>query len=187
MFSLCSPLRGRGGYPILPTGEYPIPGLDQKVLHLRSGQGGVPHPRSGWGCPHPADGGGEGGTPIQDQERGRGWSSPSRNGWGTLIETGWVTPCLDWMGYTSPHQETDQHSEHLLRGGRYASCVHAGGLSCGCMLGCLFVPTYKISKVSSHLKNYKTKTCFSPFWATSIFLFKLRPFFSNFRLNIFFK
>ena len=33
------------------------------------------------------------------------------------------------MGYP-PCQETDQHSKHLLCGGRYASCVHAGGLSC---------------------------------------------------------
>ena len=32
-------------------------------------------------------------------------------------------------GYPPP-PETDQHSEHLLRAGRYASCVHAGGLSC---------------------------------------------------------
>ena len=31
------------------------------------------------------------------------------------------------MGYPP---QTDQHSEHLLRGGRYASCVHAGGLAC---------------------------------------------------------
>ena len=29
-----------------------------------------------------------------------------------------------------PNQETEQQSEHLLRGGRYASCVHAGELSC---------------------------------------------------------
>ena len=29
----------------------------------------------------------------------------------------------------TPRQETDQQSEHLLRGGRYASCVYAGGLS----------------------------------------------------------
>ena len=29
-----------------------------------------------------------------------------------------------------PCQDTEQHSEHLLHGGRYASCVHAGGLSC---------------------------------------------------------
>ena len=28
---------------------------------------------------------------------------------------------------------TEQQSGHLLRGGRYASCVHAGGLSCFCL------------------------------------------------------
>ena len=32
------------------------------------------------------------------------------------------------QGYT-PLPETEQQSEYLLRGGRYASCVHAGGLS----------------------------------------------------------
>ena len=45
--------------------------------------------------------------------------------------TGWGTPhpppTPPWLdGVPSPHQ----HSEHLLRGGRNASCVHAGGLSC---------------------------------------------------------
>ena len=28
------------------------------------------------------------------------------------------------------HQKTEQQSEHLLRGGRYASCLHPRGLSC---------------------------------------------------------
>ena len=39
-----------------------------------------------------------------------------------------VPPCQDWMG--DPHSETEQYSEHLLRSGRYASCVHVGRLSC---------------------------------------------------------
>ena len=160
MFSLCPPLLGRGephprsgwggeypisgldrGYPIPgPDGRYPIPGLDR---------GGVPHPRSRWWVPHPGSGQGysipgtlsqvqmvvpcpgfrqrypisgpDGGTPIQDQDGGtpiKDWMGvpgypPSRTGWGT-----------------PPRQETDQHSELLLCGGRYASCVHAGGLSC---------------------------------------------------------
>ena len=34
------------------------------------------------------------------------------------------------MEYPPPHQEREQHSGHLLRGGQYDSCVHAGGLSC---------------------------------------------------------
>ena len=59
-----------------------------------------------------------------------------------LARSGWwggtqATPrlCLDsagggvYRGVPSPHS-TEQYSEHLLRGGRYASCVHAGGLSC---------------------------------------------------------
>ena len=46
---------------------------------------------------------------------------PSRTRWGTPHPGPHAPP---------PGQETDQHSEHLLRGGWYASCVHAGGLSC---------------------------------------------------------
>ena len=34
-------------------------------------------------------------------------------------------------GYLS--METEQQSKHLLRSGRYASCIHAGGLSCHCI------------------------------------------------------
>ena len=30
----------------------------------------------------------------------------------------------------SPHPPAGQQCEYVLRGGRYASCVHAGGLSC---------------------------------------------------------
>ena len=41
---------------------------------------------------------------------------------------GGVTPAS--VGTSPPPSRTDQHSEHLLRDGRYASCVHAGGLSC---------------------------------------------------------
>ena len=56
----------------------------------------------GGGVPHPRSGGG--GDPIPG------------NGLGTPLPP--------------PGQETDLHSEHLLHGGRYASCVYAGGLSC---------------------------------------------------------
>ena len=46
-----------------------------------------------------------------------GYPSPSRG--------------IPWpgLGYPPP-PKTEQQSEHLLHGGRYASCVHAGGLSC---------------------------------------------------------
>ena len=115
------------------------------VPHPRSGQG-VPHPRSRWGVPHSADGG----HPIKDQDVGgypgipplskTGWDTPlsrpgmegiphprldgvhppfhQQNGVTPPSKTGWGTP---------PHH---QQSEHLLRDGRCASCVHAGGLYC---------------------------------------------------------
>ena len=102
-------------------------------------------PYFGRGVPHPADGGAGtpsswwgGGTPSQVQAgeypiqltggvpHPRSRWGPSRTGWGTPppSKTGWGNP-------PSPHQEIEQHSEqHLLRDGRYASCVHAGGFSC---------------------------------------------------------
>ena len=72
--------------------------------------GGVPHPRFGRGYP---------GYPL------------TRSGWGTPPDLGWGPPGPG-MGYPSrPGMGyPPQHSEHLIRGGRYASCVHAGGLSC---------------------------------------------------------
>ena len=73
---------------------------------------GYPPTRSGWGTP------------------------PTRSGWGTPpTRSGWGTPRpgLDGGGVPPPRpslDKTEQHSECLLRGGRCASCVHAGGLSC---------------------------------------------------------
>ena len=32
--------------------------------------------------------------------------------------------------FVSPHPLPEQLSEYVLRAGRYASCVHAGGISC---------------------------------------------------------
>ena len=127
-----------GGYPVLgPDGEDPIPGVDR----------GVPHPADG-GYPVPGLDKGEYPVPGLDG----GTSSQVRTGGGvppfkirmggsqdlmgvapppcpgldgvhpSPSKTGWNTPL--------PNQETDQQSEHLLRGGRCASCVHAGGLSC---------------------------------------------------------
>ena len=120
----------------------------------------LPHPGSGWGYPFPGPGRGVphhrlrwvGGSQSQFQVGG-GYSIPGPDG-GTP-----GTPHPDWMGYPSPHpglddvsqsmtgwgtpspgldgvppsphcQETEQHSEHLLRGRRFTSCIHAEGLSC---------------------------------------------------------
>ena len=53
---------------------------------------------------------------------------------------GWGVPwpgVVPWSGTPPPRPGQDgggtqlgQHREYLLHGGRYASCVHAGGLSC---------------------------------------------------------
>ena len=58
-----------------------------------------------------------------------------RTGWGTPA---WPGPGLDGVTPPPPSQDRDgvslpllgQHSMYLLRRGRYASCVHARGLSC---------------------------------------------------------
>ena len=44
------------------------------------------------------------------------------------VRTGWGYPPSGLDGCT-PHQKTEQQSEHLIHSGRYASCIHAGGLS----------------------------------------------------------
>ena len=92
-----------GGYPIPSLGRgYPIPGL----------AGGYPIPGPG-GTPSQV----QGGTPSQV------WGgTPSQVRGGTLSQV--------WGGTLGSPPQTDQHREHLLCGGRYASCIHAGGLPC---------------------------------------------------------
>ena len=84
-------------------GGYPIQlmGGGTPFPGLDSWQGGTPFPGLDGGVPHPAD---------------RGEPLPS-SGWGVPPRQGVPLP-------------PDQHSMYLLRGGRYASCVHSGGLSC---------------------------------------------------------
>ena len=102
----------------------------------------VPHPRSGLGTPIPGPDG-DWDIPSQVQMRGTPGYPPSRSGprsgSGQYPLQDWM---LDWVlspspsriGWSTPppllpHRETEQHSEHLLRGGWCASCVHVGGLS----------------------------------------------------------
>ena len=124
----------------------------------RGGRGEVPYLRSrmGGGTPsqlqnrgYPISDPGWGGTPPKIQDRGvphpRSWgttpiqvrSQVRMNGWGTpSIRTGWQYPLCPGLDGVPPrtgwgtHRETKQHSEHLLRGGWYASWVHSGELSC---------------------------------------------------------
>ena len=129
------------------------------VPHHRSGWWGYPHLRSRQGVPpsqvrkeevpHPADRG----TLIPGQDRGYlhprsgqgGISISSQNGGGypillmgeysilpiggTLIpgQDGAPLPGQDGGG---GYPQLEQHTVYLLRSGRHASCVHAGGVSC---------------------------------------------------------
>ena len=64
--------------------------------------------------------------PIQDQDGGT-LGTP-------LLSAEWGTPCPRLDGVTPIPPPPNQQSEHLLRGGRCASCGHAGGLSCLLMI-----------------------------------------------------
>ena len=132
---------GGGGvpHPRSRHGRHPIPGYPP---HLAGGTpsqiqvGGYPILDPGRGVPAQ-------GTPLP------GMGAPA---WGTPPHLAGGTPCLGyppllpgrgapaqgtppptWQGVPAqgtPPPQQEQHSVYLLRGGRYASCVHAGGLSC---------------------------------------------------------
>ena len=99
----------RSGWGVSEVG-YPLAGMG----YLRwgtPGRDGVPPVRSGWGCL-------QWGTPWQ------GWGTPHPG-----EDRGyprWSTP---WEGWGTP-PSTGQEMEYLIRHGRYASCIQAGGLSC---------------------------------------------------------
>ena len=76
---------------------------------------GVPHSRSKWVVPHPVGGG----YPIPGP--GRGYPISGLDG---------VPPNCPGLDGDPPSIRRQQHSEHLLRSRQYASCIHAGGLSC---------------------------------------------------------
>ena len=98
-------------WPGLARGGTPCPGGTLSLLGgvptlgtpSQTWLGGIPHP-CWWGTPARSDRGG--GTPWQ----------------------GWGTPHPPKEEYPLPR--TGQQMEYLIRRGRCASCVHAGGLSC---------------------------------------------------------
>ena len=125
-----------GGTPSFLRGE--PPSFLMGYLILPDGGGGVP-PSQVWMVGYPLPRSGQGVPPV------------SRMGYPPPIQT-WegVPPCLDlgrgtppvqtWEGGTpiqirsqdmGVHPQPEQHSVYLLRGRRYASCVH-GGLSYCC-------------------------------------------------------
>ena len=141
------PGQDRMGYPLASTGwGTPWPGQDG--VPLASTGSDTPLARSGWGTLWPGlDGvplprpGQDGVPPGQDwmgyplgqvrmgyplQPGLDGVSPPSpRTGRGTPPGQDWGTHSWEWG---TPGSE--QQSEYLLHGGRYASCDHARGLSC---------------------------------------------------------
>ena len=142
-----------GGTPFqVQTGGYPIPGPGGYPI-LGPGRGCLPRvPPHLAGCAHPGyPPAQQGGTCLGYPPPGRGRPPRVTPAWqgapaqGTPHLAGGTCPGYPppsrghlprvpptWQGVpargTPPHQE--QHSVYLLRGGRYASCVHAGGLSC---------------------------------------------------------
>ena len=89
----------------------------------RSGWWGVPH---SWGGDTPAMSGWWGGVTWPGLDGGGYPGHVWMEGYPgyPLARSGW------WRGTQGTPHYTEQYSEHLLRGGRHASCVHAGGLSC---------------------------------------------------------
>ena len=117
---------GREGTPSQAGGRgYPLPRWGEGVPPSQVGGGGT-HSQVGRGVPLPRQGGG---YPFPG--RGRGYLLPR---WGE----GYPFP-----GRRSGYPLLEQHSVYLLRGGRYASCVHAGGLSC---LSAVFLNIFRNSK-----------------------------------------
>ena len=122
VFTLFTPGGGRG--QVQPGGgSGPAGGVGQVQPGGRGGSGpaggggvGQVQPGGGVGQVQPGGGrggsgpAGEGGGVGQVQPGGEGWVRSSRGGGGSA--------------------KIAQHRKYLLHGGRYASCVHAGGLSC---------------------------------------------------------
>ena len=101
-------------------GKVPIPGHDG---------GGLP-----WGTPmgYTIQVPGQDGDVPQGTPPSPGWGSPSRSQvrLGYPPSAGWGLPPPSVPGQDRGVPRLEQYGVYLLRGGRYASCVHAGGLSC---------------------------------------------------------
>ena len=145
----------RGGYPY----PIMLCNISQKAMGQPVGgvpcqvqPGGIPWPGGypGWGIPYQVQPGGYPawgvpwvGVPCQVQPGGYpGWGVPCQIQLGVPCLGGTLARGVPWPeGYPGqgvPWQggtllggtQLGQHREYLLHGGRYASCVHAGGLSC---------------------------------------------------------
>ena len=107
-----------------PQGTPLGPGQDGGTPARGAPTPGSPQARSGWGYPS------QGGHPPRV-------APVARSGWGVPQPGGHTPPGTPPQpgqdrggGYPEYPPETGQHMEYLISGSRYASCVHAGGLSC---------------------------------------------------------
>ena len=108
----------RGTLPVYPAGGgYPARGYPSRVLPQPGQDRGYPargYPAGGYPSRVPS-------WPGQDRE------IPCQRGYPGRVPPSRVPlgPGRDWGG-----TQLGQQKEYSLHGGRYASCVHAGGLSC---------------------------------------------------------
>ena len=133
------PSEAGGGVPTFWVGGTPFPGLDGAVPTLVGGTylgrgyllgQGVPTLAGGYlpwqGIP----------TLVGGTYLGRGWYLPWQGvptlagGVPTLAGGTYLARGGTYLPRQGGYPLLQQHSVCLLRGGRYASCVHAGGLSC---------------------------------------------------------
>ena len=127
------PRSGQG----VPPSQVQTRGVPPSQVWTGGGTPGYPHPGQDRGyppCPGQIPGQDGGDTPLPRRGIFQDWmeysSSPGEAFPG--LDGVLPLPCLGLDGVPPPpdHRETEQHSEHLLRGGRQVSCVHAGELSC---------------------------------------------------------
>ena len=122
---------GGGGYPARSSqGGYPAGGVPCQGGTLLGGSSQVRYPPSQvQPGGYPARGGTlPGGYPAGGGEYPGQVPPPARSSRGGTLGGSQVPPLArsGWGGGT----QLGQHREYLLHGGRYASCVHARGLSC---------------------------------------------------------
>ena len=109
-----------GGVPdrVPPRGGY-LTGYPPGGVWIPPGGVWVPPPGGRSGYP-------PGGVPGQvPPPGGSGYPPP-----GGTQTPGYPPGGVTWPGTPRGGTQLGQHSEYLLHSGRYASCVHAGGLSC---------------------------------------------------------
>ena len=101
-----------------------------------------------------------GGVPCQVQPGGYpGWGGTLAGGYpgrgGTLARRGTLAGGYPGWGGT----QLGQHREYLLHGGRYASCVHAGGFSCYACL-CEKALTHSVTATRTAINTAKAAFAF---------------------------